>query len=117
MEFFLIYLMMVLPNIKVFFAIFGAITLIASGFMVVAHWCNNDDTPTFVKVWFGFALASIIMACLIPNKKETAMIVAGGVTYNVVTSEPAKQLGGKALELLNKKLDELIDDGNPSKNE
>lgn len=28
----------------------------------------------------------------------------------VITSEPAKQIGGKALELLNKKIDEALQD-------
>lgn len=110
MEFFLIYLMMVIPNLKVLFAIFGGVTLVVTGILFINYWDDGNDTPTFVKVWFAAALVSIFLSVAIPNKKEMVMIVAGGVTYNVVTSEPAKQLGGKALQLLNNKLDELISD-------
>lgn len=53
--------------------------------------------------------ALIIVATLIPSPKQLAMIVGGGITYEVLTSEPAKQIGGKALELLNKKIDEALE--------
>jgi hypothetical protein len=107
--------MMIIPNLKILFMVVGIISLVVSSIMFINYWDSGDDAPTFVKVWFGVALISIFLASAIPGKREMAMIVAGGITYNVVTSEPAKQLGGKALQLLNNKLDELIDDSKEEK--
>lgn len=34
---------------------------------------------------------------------------AGGITYNIATSDKAAELGNKSIELLSKKLDQMID--------
>lgn len=67
---------------------------------------------TIIK-WWKFTLLSAILchflAPLIPSQKNMAMIIAGSATYHAVTSEPAQRIGGKALQLLENKIDEAID--------
>lgn len=67
---------------------------------------------SMLKTWKWIALSAIMLhtvEALIPSQKNMAMIIAGSATYHAVTSEPAQRIGGKALTLLEKKLDEAID--------
>lgn len=68
---------------------------------------------SMLKTWKWVACLAIMLHVvegLIPSQKNMAMIIAGSATYHAVTSEPAQRIGGKALTLLEKKLDEAIDD-------
>lgn len=56
----------------------------------------------------GFVLGTI--GHFLPTQKELAIIIGSGVTYNVITSETGKRLGGKAVELLEKKIDDALKD-------
>jgi hypothetical protein len=75
----------------------------------------DSKLPSVVKKVSKFSIPVGILfvsiATLIPTQQQLAIIVGSGVTYNVLTSEPAKQIGGKALELLNKKIDEALEEG------
>lgn len=67
---------------------------------------------SMLKTWKWIACLAIMLHTvegLIPSQKNMAMIIAGSATYHAVTSEPAQRIGGKALDLLEKKLDEAID--------
>lgn len=67
---------------------------------------------SMLKTWKWVVVLAIMLHAvegLIPSQKNMAMIIAGSATYHAVTSEPAQRIGGKALELLEKKLDEAID--------
>ena len=67
---------------------------------------------SMLKTWKWIACIAIMLhtvEALIPSQKNMAMIIAGSATYHAVTSEPAQRIGGKALDLLEKKLDEAID--------
>lgn len=46
------------------------------------------------------------LGALLPTKKELAIIIGAGATYKILTSDEAKQIGGKSIELVNQKLDE-----------
>lgn len=59
-------------------------------------------------------ITCLVVCTLIPSKKDIALIIAGGTVYNVVTSDTAKQIGGKDIELLNKKLDEYLNEDAPA---
>lgn len=48
------------------------------------------------------------LGSILPNQKEMAIIVGGGTAYNILTSEEAKNVGGKAIKALNMKLDEIL---------
>lgn len=67
---------------------------------------------SMLKTWKWVVVLAIMLHVvegLIPSQKNMAMIIAGSATYHAVTSEPAQRIGGKALDLLEKKLDEAID--------
>lgn len=51
---------------------------------------------------------------LIPSQKDLAIIVGSGVTYKAVTSETGQRLGGKAIDFLEKKLDDALVDKAPT---
>lgn len=65
---------------------------------------------TWGWVFIVWGTLSYGVGSILPNQKEMAIIVGGGLTYNILTSDEAKQIGGKSLELLNKKFDELLKD-------
>lgn len=81
---------------------------------------NGQVGKTLTKWWKRCpycAIAFHALAPLVPNQKNMAMIVAGSATYMAVTSEPAQRIGGKALDLLEKKIDEAIGDVNNGEEE
>lgn len=110
MEFFVLYVLMILENLQGWFIAVAVITGLISACYLLNSLLEQESSPTFAKVLIGVCVLSSLLACMIPSKKEMAIIAAGGVTYNVVTSDAAKQVGGKGVELLNKKLDEMLQD-------
>ena len=139
MEFFLIYLFVMSSEIAAMMLTLGkvlliptAIALVVSTFICVISGIEgvfeemwNSEVMTFIKrlsKWcIPIGLSLIIFSKLIPNEKQLAIIVGSGVAYNVLTSEPAQRIGGKALELLQKKIDRALaeedNDGSQSKEE
>ena len=61
-----------------------------------------------VLVWIICGVLSVVSA-LLPSKKEMAVIIGGGVTYQVVTSEEAKEFGGKAVDLIMQSVDKALE--------
>ena len=126
MEFFLIYLFVMSSKIAAMFAFFGSLLFIPTAILLgltlmfsvlYAIDCNFQDAweshgANFVKrlaKWcMPIGLVFMMISHLIPSEKQLAIIIGSGVTYNVLTSEPAKQIGGKALELLQKKIDKAL---------
>lgn len=108
MEFFVLYVLMILENLQGWFIGVAVIAGLISAVFLFNSVFEQENMPTFAKVLIGVCLLSSLLSCMIPTKKDMAIIAAGGVTYNVVTSDAAKQVGGKGIELLNKKLDEMI---------
>ena len=114
MEFFILYLLMILENLQgwlmniaIATAVITAASVFARGLMKI----DEDDVIIFnnpVKWLIAVCLATSLIATLIPSKKDMAIIAAAGVTYNVVTSDAAKEIGGKGIQLLNNKLDEML---------
>jgi len=57
----------------------------------------------FIPIFFlGF------IGKMLPTKKELAIILAAGGAYELLSSDPAKQIGGKALELINQEIDKAL---------
>lgn len=132
MEFFLIYLFVMSSKIAAMFALFGKLLFIPTTIMLGCTLCIcgissidygygfkhywEGEGATFVKrlaKWcMPIGLVFIMMSNLIPSEKHLAIIIGSGVTYNVLTSEPAKQIGGKALELLQKKIEDALKENN-----
>lgn len=116
MAFFVLYLLMVLENIQAYLfsvaAISGplaaAITLGRGLFSI-----ENDDIKLFPlssKLLVALCLITSLLGHMIPSKQDMAIIAAGGITYNIATSDKAAELGNKSIELLSKKLDQMIED-------
>ncbi len=79
----------------------------------------NHDVSKFIKSiakWLmplGFVFGTI--GHFLPSQKELAIIVGSGVTYQAVTSETGKRIGGKAVDLLEQKIDEALKPAEDSK--
>lgn len=110
-----LYLIDVLSSIDVLVHIAAAAVLIVLfvglGFSF-AGWV--DDQPESVPrgFWIAkqscFALVPIVfLAILIPSKTTLYTMLAADAGEKIVQSKEFKEIGGKALEVLNKKLDEL----------
>lgn len=62
---------------------------------------------------FGFVIGTI--GHFIPNQRDLAIIIGTGVTYKAVTSEAGKRIGGKAVELLEAKIEAALTESIPNK--
>lgn len=114
MEFFILYLLMILENLQEWLKIIAIATGVLGGVTIFIRgviYLDYSETSVFnkpVKWLVAICLATSLIATLIPSKKDMAIIAAAGVTYNVVTSDAAKEIGGKGIQLLNNKLDEML---------
>lgn len=130
MEFLVIWLFVSIEKIAALLAIGGSVffwsMLSVAGLYVLSFVTSKDkeDFSDNVKKTKRYRVTAQLLAfvgafmfitsALLPDKKELAIIIAAGTTYNVITSEPAKQIGSKALQLLQKKLDEALKDELPT---
>jgi hypothetical protein len=110
MSFFVLWLLMVLPNIQGWLIIVSFITGLGAIIWSIGNLSDHGKLSRTPKWLIAICITGSLISTVIPSKKEMAMIAAGGVTYNVVTSEPAKELGSKGIQLLNKKIDDLLKD-------
>lgn len=118
MSFFIMYLLMVLSSIQswmggVTFAL--CIALVATVVVRFFIFMDNEDGNykifnNSVKWMVALILSLSLINHLIPSKRDMAIIAAGGITYNMVTSDKAKEIGDRGTELLLKKLDEMMED-------
>lgn len=135
MEWFLLYLFVMVESLTKLLAlgwplmVFGAFAFGVTFLATALDASSYNGTP-FGETWndtasatykirkiakpmiiVGLIFGSISM--LIPNQRGLAIIVGGSMTYQAVTSETGKRLGGKAVEALEKKLDEALADPIP----
>lgn len=61
----------------------------------------------------GIGLTFGILTYFVPSQKDLAIIVGSGITYKAVTSETGQRLGGKAVDFLEKKLDDALGESKP----
>lgn len=74
---------------------------------------NLSGSKSYRKLFTASAIIGILMfttSNLLPSKKDLAIIIAAGMTYEVLTSDAAKEVGGKAIELLKKQMDDALND-------
>jgi len=115
MEFFILYLWMISGSIAFLLFVIGVILGLIGLGCGSYFWCERkEEFPTWLKRCLICAIVCLTLCTLIPSKKDIALIIAGGTVYNVVTSDAAKQIGGKGIELLNKKLDEYLKEDVPA---
>lgn len=126
MEFFILWVFVSIEKIAAFLAIGGTLfkwSILAYGFMYLLGFLlskNKEDMQSYnLKMkWhrklavFGIVLGATLftISSLLPTKKELAIIVGGGMTYQLLTSDSAKEIGGKAVELLKKQIDDALKD-------
>lgn len=129
MEWLIIYLFVMIEKIGAFFALgWPAMWLGLGGFLVLlffsAMYCA-ETSASFEKHWASpmvkncrTILKSITIVGLIfgsfsywiPDQKSMAIIAGTGITYKAVTSETGQRLGGKAISLLEQRMDEALND-------
>ena len=133
MEFFLLYLLTSVGSIASLLKIGGVFFIFASIFLVIGVIVSvitavefgdpiEDQLNKFKNI-FGKPLKTILLlsaisyslGSMLPTERNMAIIVGGGVAYQAATSETGKEIGGKAVELLMKKVDELLAEPNTSK--
>lgn len=110
MEYLILYLFMISGNVGGLFAAIGFAAFCAAIGGLMAYSTEGYTWPASLKKCVIIGLSVGCLSALIPSKQDIAMIIAGGVTYQALTSEPAKEIGGKSLMLLNQKLDEYLKD-------
>lgn len=67
----------------------------------------DDITSVRKKLTVLFAVL-VLIATLMPSTKTAIYMIGGSATIEALQSDEAKEIGGKALELLQKKLDEEL---------
>lgn len=76
-------------------------------------WEDKEKAPYMIRkpakwlITCGFIVGTL--GFLLPSQKDAAIIIGSGVTYQVLTSDPAKRIGSKAVELLEQKIDQALD--------
>lgn len=126
MSYFLLYLFTMVEKIAAFLAIGGSIffwsTFAALSTYGVAFLLSKDkeslntwikDTKPYRRTATTLAVCGALMfttSALIPTKRDLAIIVVGGATYNVLTSDKAKEMGGQAIKLLQQQMEEALND-------
>ena len=124
MEFFVLWAFVSIEKIAAFLAIGGSLfkwSLIAYGFTYLLGFLlskGKEDMQTYnakMSKHRKLAVTGVIIgallfttSALLPTKKELAVIVGGGMTYQLLTSDTAKEVGGKAVELLKKQIDDAL---------
>lgn len=126
MEFFVLWAFVSIEKIAAFLAIGGSLfkwSLIAYGFTYLLGFLlskGKEDMQAYNAKMSkhrklavtGVIIGALLFAtsALLPTKKELAVIVGGGMTYQLLTSDTAKEVGGKAVELLKKQIDDALKD-------
>lgn len=115
MAFFVLYLLMVLEGIQSYLFGVAVISGVATCIITFIRGANKIDDksinlfPLSTKLLLATCLTTSLLGHMIPSKQDMAIIAAGGITYNIATSDKAAELGNKSIELLSKKLDQMID--------
>lgn len=126
MEFFILWVFVSIEKIAAFLAIGGSLfkwSLVAYGLTYLLGFLlskGKEDMQAYnakMSKHRKLAVAGVLLGAflfttssLLPTKKELAVIVGGGMTYQLLTSDSAKEIGGKAVELLKKQIDDALKD-------
>lgn len=119
---FLIYLLVQIEQISAFLAKGEAliwISLVATGGLLFGSliaerklWEEFPKVLKTIKVAVIVGVLGVFFSYALPTQKNLAIIVASGATYEVLTSDTAQRVGGKAINALEKKLDEIMEGEN-----
>lgn len=132
MEWFLIYLLVMCEQIRdaaayypgwIFFGgvaccfLIFALALASTDMTKESHakWVKTAKRWAFVYWMFTATLA--LTHTFLPTQKNMAIIIGAGVTYSAVTSETGQRIGGKAIQLLEQKINDALEDKPSGKEE
>lgn len=129
MEWFIIYLFVMIEKVAELFSLgwgvfwLGLLTLGISTLACAIHASDYGRSfseimeEPYLKLTRKFCKWAIVLGCifgslsvLIPSQKNMAIIAGTGITYKAVTSETGQRLGGKAISLLEQKIDAALAD-------
>lgn len=134
MTYFMLYLLTSVGKISELLMLGGVffwIAVVASAFIVfICMVIASETNDTFkelldkAKEIFYKPMRFVVIAgalsytigTLLPTERDLAIIIGGGITYEALNSDKGKEIGGKAVDLLLKKIDEALEDkpeGNP----
>mgnify|MGYP001761709142 CR=1 FL=1 len=128
MEWLVIYLFVMIESIKDLFAggwvLFwgGILTSLLFHGMALSIYCAETmakysdivkckPVVGITKVLKWSVILGFVFGCvsyLIPDQKSMAIIAGTGITYKAVTSEAGQRIGGKAVSLLEQKIDAAL---------
>lgn len=136
MSFFLVWLFLSVEKIaailmaplSLIFSGFGLAVLCITALVIIFSFIfgseHHDDLQIVRDFWIKvskllFGKKSIIFVItpiflmgiagkMLPSQKELAIILAAGGAYEILTTDPAKEMGNKALTILNQELDKIL---------
>lgn len=103
------YLISIAGSVKALMFIVGGFVAFTAIFLLVGFAHDEDHKLLVTSKKFAIAaIAMFIFGAIIPSKSDMYFIAATTGIYATVTSDPAKEVGGKLVDLINKKLDEQL---------
>ena len=127
MTYFMLYLLTSVGKISALLKIGGLFFWLAiaiSAFVIfVCGMISMDTNNTFKelidksKIMFYEPIRFVLIAgalsytigTLLPTERDLAIIIGGGITYEALNSDKGKEIGGKAVDLLLKKIDDALE--------
>lgn len=102
----IIYLADVLPTLSVIMAIVSIVALA----IAASLWSGSNKTgiPDAKKIFLVF-IPTFFICLLVPGKQTIYMMAGVEFAQEIASSPKTKELGGKVLNLINKKLDEELE--------
>jgi hypothetical protein len=130
---FIIYLIQFLDSIKIV-SVIASVAFAFVAFVYFAGWVDVSPTATIqksaksdgsgelitynkasrylgiIKRFVSFSIVAIAVALLIPSQRTAYLMAGGYVTQTIAESPAAAAIGNKVLNLINVKLDSMIND-------
>ena len=109
MSYFLIYLITIADNIKVFGTILSVILVILTFCYILLCYLEYDGKPKYTKRLVASFIFFLSVATLTPSTNKMLLIVAGGQTLNYIEQdENLKKIPYKATEVVAQYLDSKL---------
>lgn len=127
MEYFLLYLLTSVGKVAALLKMSGVIFILSAVVIVIGvifsilaslehgetiEWGLGKFKSAFGKPLKAILISTAVLYSLgsiLPTERDMALIIGGGVAYQAATSDKGKEIGGKAVELLMQKVDELLE--------
>jgi hypothetical protein len=116
-----LYLLSIVDGFLGAWVILGVLGFFGGALLTLIKTIEAKDYPVTLeplrKLAIKLFFACLVIITLVPDQKGLLMIFGGTEAYRVLQSPEAREIGGKSLQLLNKKLDEALADSKPEKGE